>query len=149
MLWRERDIPSAAGMSRVPSVAGPHVVAAAQGRNASPRAKLLGLLLSCEGRVPGRHASPQGSWTQAVTLLAELGCPGSQEDMGETVGHPLTVWGQTLSLGLGLQWPLAFQLWLMCACFSASGTIGDSRLDPFWYLLGGDSVSVPGVRVWH
>ena len=84
-----------------------------------------------------------------MTLPAELGCPGSQEDVGETVGHPLTVWGQTLSLGLGLQWPLAFQLWLMRACFSDSGTIGGSRLDPLWYLLGGDSVSVPGVRVWH
>ena len=53
------------------------------------RAKLLGLLVSCEGTVPGGHASPQGSWTQAVTLLAELGCPWSQEDVGETVGHPL------------------------------------------------------------
>lgn len=28
------------------------------------------------------HGSPQGSWSQAVTLPADLSCPGSQEDVG-------------------------------------------------------------------
>lgn len=28
------------------------------------------------------HGSPQGSWSQVVTLPADLSCPGSQEDMG-------------------------------------------------------------------
>ena len=28
------------------------------------------------------HESPQGSWSQAMTLPVDLSCPGSQEDMG-------------------------------------------------------------------
>ena len=35
-------------------------------------------------------------------------------------GNLLTVWWKMLSLGLGLQQPLAFQLWLSHACLSAS-----------------------------
>ena len=39
-------------------------------------------------------------------------------------GSRLTVWWKMLSLGLRLQHPLAFQLWLLQACLSASGQRG-------------------------
>ena len=39
-------------------------------------------------------------------------------------GNLLTVWWKMQSLGLGLKQPLAFWLWLLHACLSASGDGG-------------------------
>ena len=44
--------------------------------------------------------------------------------MSLPTGSPLTVWWKIRSLGLRLQQPLAFQLWLSITCLSASGEGG-------------------------
>ena len=64
--------------------------------------------------------SPLGGWSQAVTLLEDVNNPGSQEDVTSN-WKPAQFDGGCLSLGLRLEQPLAFQLWLWPACFSTSG----------------------------
>ena len=44
------------------------------------------------------HVSPLRSWSQAVTLLADVNHPGSQEDLVIN-WEPVTVWWRMLSLG--------------------------------------------------
>ena len=65
------------------------------------------------------HASPQGSWSQAVIPSIALWCPGSWEHMSSDwwLAHSL---GEMRCLGLRLQRLLAFCLWLLLTCLSAS-----------------------------
>ena len=48
------------------------------------------------------RVSPLRSWSQAETLLPNVNCPGSQEDVLAT-GSLLTIWWKMPSLGLRLQ----------------------------------------------
>ena len=76
---------------------------------------LATLFPGCVVRAPFQvyHVSPLGSWSQAVTLLADVNHPGSQL-------------GACSQFGGGcrprLQQPLAFQLWPLHSCLSASSS---------------------------
>ena len=84
--------------------------------------QVLGLLSArCTVRAPSQmgHASPQGSWSQAVIPSIALWCPGSWEHVGNDwwLAHSL---GEMRRLGLRLQQLLAFCLWLLLTCLSVS-----------------------------
>ena len=66
------------------------------------------------------YVSPLGSWTQAGTLLADVNCPGSRENEVSN-RSPAYSWWKMRSLGLRLQQPLAFQLWLSFICLCLRG----------------------------
>ena len=65
------------------------------------------------------HMFPLGSWSQAVTLLSDVNHQDPRKTW-LTTGSLLTVWCEMRSLGLTLQWPFDFQLWLWHTCLSAS-----------------------------
>ena len=81
--------------------------------------QFLGLATRAQSQVC--RVVPLGSCSQAVTLLADVSHPGSQEDMASN-WKPLTVWWKMGSLGP--RWKQ--RLWLSHASLSASGEGGPS-----------------------
>ena len=69
---------------------------------------------------PRYAVAPLGSWSQAVTLLADVNCPGSQKNEVSNWDTAYS-WWKMRSLGLRLQQPLAFQLWLSLVCLCLRG----------------------------
>lgn len=98
---------------------------------AGPRSKLLRLTGAPWVQSRVSHVSPQGCLSQAVTLLANINHPGSQ---GNIVSNwqPADSLAGVSTLWLSLQWPLAFNLWLLCICLSASreGCKGQTACSP-------------------
>ena len=64
------------------------------------------------------HVSPLGSWSLAATLLADVNCPGSQEDLVRNCEPAHSLVEDAIS---GAEITPRLQLWLLLACFSASG----------------------------
>ena len=79
----------------------------------------------CAGRAPPQvcHVSPLGSWSQAASPLADVNCPGSQEDVGATESL-LTFWWRMLvsgaEIGAALCLPALAVTHLPC-CFQWRG----------------------------
>ena len=97
---------------------------------------------------PGRTArapswvcrvSPLGSWSQTLTLLADVNYSGSQEDVVNNF-NLLTLWWSIRSLGPRLQWPFAFWLWLshtyLPLCLWGERALKGSQFSVLWYSLG-------------
>lgn len=74
--------------------------------------------------------APQGSWSKAMILLADLSLPESQKDVVGT-GRLFTAWW--LMPFLGPKLPVISYLpasWLSRTCLSASGAINGNWLIP-------------------
>ena len=101
--------------------------------------------------VPGVVCVSFGMLISGCDNLADVNHPGSQEGRLAN-GSLLTVWWKTWSLGLRLQEPLAFRLWLSLACLFASGEGGPytaAGLLSFGIHSIRCSVSATVVTVWQ
>ena len=91
----------------------------------------------CDSPISSVPCVSSGKLTSGCYLLADVNCPGSQEDVVSNwePAHSLV---ENAGLGLRLQQPLAFSFWLSLACLSASGA-GEgpvcSRFPLLWYSL--------------
>ena len=93
-------------------------------------------VLGCTARAESQvcHVSPMGSWS-----LLHCWQMSTIQDPRKTwlaTGSLLTVWWKMWFLGLRVQQPLAFRLWLSLARFSASGEeelLYSSQLALLWY----------------
>ena len=75
----------------------------------------LGFPDSAQEHSPRYAVSPLGSWS-----LADVNCPGFQKNE-VSKWDPAFSWWKMRSLGLRLQQPLAFQLWLSLICLCLWG----------------------------
>ena len=79
------------------------------------------------------HVSPLGSWSQAVTLLAHVNRPGSQEDIVSNWEPAHSLVEDAVS-GAEIAAALIFWLWLSQASLSASSW-GGAYMQPASSLL--------------
>ena len=74
----------------------------------------------CDSTVSALPCVSSGKLTSGCYVLADVNCPGSQEDV-VSIWEPAHSLVENAGLGLRLQQPLAFSFWLSLACLSASG----------------------------
>ena len=122
--------------------------------HAPPRSKPLGFPLALWGQSQVGPASSQRSWSQVVTLQADMNSPGSQIDMVSDWQPAHSLAGGAVSRAEIAMAPCLPPLAVthLSLCLWVGRAINGSRLALFQYSTGCNpsdcSVSAPGVTVW-